>query len=273
MMGLNLLVVLPILAGLVLLRMRKTGAFSWGLAWWCAIFLSLKYGFVIAIPASVQMIYMMIVTISALAYFSSSRQRWSEFTRPVMDLILEPRYKPLLGILLLLIPVAAAAQVYNSLNVPIEAPSFGRTIHPAPPDEITVHDTKIDMISGDSPYRELEHSDPEAFKVHLENGRRVYFQNCFYCHGDAMAGDGMFAYGLNPIPSNFTDQGVLPMLQENFLYWRVATGGPGLPEEGGPWDTAMPAWEKFLSSEEMWDVILFLYDYTDYTPRALHEIE
>ncbi len=112
---------------------------------------------------------------------------------------------------------------------------------------------------------------PEEFAEHVDNGRRVYFQNCFFCHGDLAAGDGMFAYGLNPIPSNFTDQGVLPMLQESFLFWRVAKGAPGLPEEGGPWDSAMPAWEKFLTEEEMWDVILFLYYYNDYRPRALTE--
>ena len=28
----------------------------------------------------------------------------------------------------------------------------------------------------------------------------------------------------------------------------------------------MPAWEKFLKEEEMWDVILFLYDFTGQRP-------
>ena len=74
----------------------------------------------------------------------------------------------------------------------------------------------------------------------------------------------MFAHGLNPIPTNFTDQGTIPKLQETFLFWRIAKGGPGLPDEGGPWDSAMPAWEKFLTEEEIWDVILFLYDHTGY---------
>ena len=65
----------------------------------------------------------------------------------------------------------------------------------------------------------------------------------------------MYAHGLNPIPTNFTDAGrASPQLQETFLFWRIAKGGPGLPEEGGPWDSAMPAWEKFLTEEEMWDV-------------------
>ena len=30
----------------------------------------------------------------------------------------------------------------------------------------------------------------------------------------------------------------------------------------------MPAWEKFLTEEEIWDVVLFLYDYTGQRPRA-----
>jgi hypothetical protein len=33
----------------------------------------------------------------------------------------------------------------------------------------------------------------------------------------------------------------------------------------------MPAWEQFLSEEEMWDVVLFLYEFTDRRPRARHE--
>ena len=129
------------------------------------------------------------------------------------------------------------------------------------------------MRVADNPYRHLEHDDPAAFAEHVENGRRVYFQNCFYCHGDAATGDGMFAHGLNPIPTNFTDQGVLPMFQESFLFWRISKGGPGMPAEGGPWDSAMPVWENFLTEDEMWDALAFLYDYTGYQPRLqeVHE--
>ena len=61
------------------------------------------------------------------------------------------------------------------------------------------------------------------------------------------------------------------MLRETFLFWRVSKGGPGLPEEGGPWASAMPAWEKILKEEEIWDVILFLYDHTGTRPRAKEE--
>ncbi|MCB1036911.1 MAG: cytochrome c, partial [Acidobacteria bacterium] len=103
-------------------------------------------------------------------------------------------------------------------------------------------------------------------------GRKVYYKNCFWCHGDLMAGDGMFIHGLNPIPTNFQDQGTLPILQESFVFWRIAKGAPGLPEEGGPWASAMPAWEKFLTEDEMWNVVLFIYDFTGARPRARHEV-
>jgi hypothetical protein len=78
----------------------------------------------------------------------------------------------------------------------------------------------------------------------------------------------MFVHGLNPIPTNFTDKGTIAQLQETFLFWRIAKGGPGLPAEGGPWDSAMPAWEKILNEQEMWEVVLFLYDHTAQRPRA-----
>jgi hypothetical protein len=87
-----------------------------------------------------------------------------------------------------------------------------------------------------------------------------------------MAGAGMFAHALNPIPSNFQDGGTLPNLREAFLFWRISKGAPGMPEEGGPWESAMPVWENFLSEDEIWNVILFLYDFTGYKPRAVEEV-
>ena len=158
------------------------------------------------------------------------------------------------------------------MNVPLEPPLFPRTVHPASPSEITVHDKAIDLERGENPFRQLEGSDPGAFRRHVENGRQVYYRNCVFCHGDDMTGNGMFAHGLDPIPTNFADQGTIPILRETFLFWRIAKGGPGLPEEGSPWDTAMPAWERFLEEEEIWDVILFLYDFTGQRPRAREEV-
>jgi mono/diheme cytochrome c family protein len=266
-------VVLLLLAVQVLLRQRRAGTFLWTLASWFSIWVFLRFGFTVPVPQSVISLYMGIATLATAAYVTSSRERLSAFAAPLVRLCTEPRLRPLLYAVAVLLPVLAALGVYRQMNVKLEAPAFARTIHPAPPDSITVHDKPFNLVTLDNPYRPLEKSDPAAFAAHLANGKRVFYQNCVYCHGDAMRGDGMYAHGLNPIPTNFADAGAIALLQESFLFWRISKGGPGLPEEGGPWDTAMPAWEKFLTEEEMWDVILFVYDYSGQRPRAreVHE--
>lgn len=267
----NWFVILGCIVLLAVFRVRKSGTLGWAFAWWIALYIFVTYGFSVPVPGSVRGIYMAIVSGSIAAYVTSSRERLDGFTGPIQRLATDPGRRPLLVVVMLLVPTIAALNVWAKQNVPLEAPGFGRTVHPAPAETITVHDKEISLISADNPYRNLETDDPEKFKQHVENGRRVYFQNCFYCHGDGLGGDGMFAHGLNPIPTDFTDQGIIPILQESFLFWRIAKGGPGLPEESGPWDTAMPAWEKFLTEDEMWDVISFMTDFTGHTPRARSE--
>ena len=262
-------IVLAVAAVLALLRFRRANLLTWVGAWWIGIYILLRFGFTAPIPTSVISIYMGIASIAILAYMSSSQQRREEVSGPLVRFMTEKRYTPFLGATVVAIPALAAANVYVQMNVPIEPPLFSRTIHPASPTQITVHDRRIDLDAGENPFRELERSSPEEFRKHVENGRQVYYRNCVYCHGDNMSSNGMFAHGLDPIPTNFHD--VVAQLRETFLFWRIAKGGPGLPEEGGPWDTAMPAWEKFLKEEEIWDVILFLYDFTNQRPRAREE--
>lgn len=261
-------VVLPLVALQVLLRWRRAGSFVWTLTTWASIWVFLRFGFTVPIPQSVITLYMAIVTGAAVAYVTSSRDRLAAFTAPLLRLCVEPRLRPALYAVVVLVPALVALGVYRQMSVKLEAPAFGRTIHPAPPDSITVHDKPFNLVTLDSPYLGLAERDPQAFAQRLANGRRVYYQNCFYCHGDALRGDGMYARGLNPIPTNFADAGAIALLQESFLFWRISKGGPGLPEEAGPWDTAMPAWEKFLTEEEMWDVVAFLYDFSGQKPRA-----
>jgi mono/diheme cytochrome c family protein len=261
-------VVLLLALAQVALKLRRAGTFVWTLATWASLWAFVRFGFTTPVPQSVQTLYMAIATGAIAAYVTSSPQRLAAFTAPLVRLAVEPGRRPLLYAVVALLPALAALAVYRQMSVKLEAPAFGRTIHPAPPDSITVHGKSFDLVTLDSPFRPLQTSDREAFQAHLANGRRVYFENCVFCHGDAMRGDGMFARGLNPIPTNFADAGAIALLQESFLFWRIAKGGPGLPEEGGPWDTAMPAWEKFLTEEEIWDVILFLYDFSGQRPRA-----
>jgi hypothetical protein len=265
-------IVLAVAIAFGLLRFLRANLLLWAGAWWIGIHILLRFGFTAPIPSSVITIYMGIVSIAILAYVSSSQERRSDVSGPLLRFMTDKRYTALLAATVVAIPVLAAANVYVRMNVPLEPPLFSRTVHPASPADVTVHDKRIDLDAGENPFRHLETSDPQEFRKHVENGRRVYYQNCVFCHGDNLGGNGMFVHGLDPIPTNFSDAGTIPMLRETFLFWRISKGGPGLPDEGGPWDTAMPAWEKFLKEEEMWDAILFLYDFTASRPRGKEEV-
>jgi len=266
----NLLVLVPVVLVLLALRLApiRVNMLGWFFAWIAAIYTVLQWGFAVPIPQSVVKLYIGIVTLALLAYVTSDRERLRGFWDPLRAFLTEKRFVPLLVLVALAIPAAVAVKIYLDVTAEPVPPAFGRTVHPAPPEQITVHDQPVDLVTITNPYRRLRESDPAAFAEHVAEGRRVYYQNCFYCHGDLMRGEGMFAHGLNPIPTNFQDPGTIAQLQESFLFWRISKGGPGLPKEGGPWASAMPAWEKFLSEEEMWDVILFLYDFTGQSPRA-----
>ena len=267
----NIFVVLAVAAAFGLLRFRRTNLLIWAIAWWAGIYVVLRFGFSAPIPSSVVSLYMGIVSIALLAYMSSSLERREEVSRPLVRLMTEKRYTPLLVATVVAIPALAAANVYVQMSVPLQPPLFSRTVHPASPSEITVHDKKIDLDAGENPFAALATSNPAEFRKHVENGRQVYYRNCVFCHGDTLSGNGMFVHGLDPIPPNFNDAGSIAMLRDTFLFWRISKGGPGLPEEGGPWDTAMPAWEQFLKEDEIWDAILFLYDFTGRKPRAKEE--
>jgi hypothetical protein len=267
----NILVVLAVAAAFGVLRFLRANLLTWAGAWWVGIYILLRFGFSAPIPSSVVTIYMGIVSLAVLAYVSSSQERRAEVSRPLVRLMTEKRLTPLLVASVVAIPALAAANVYVQMNVPIQPPLFSRTVHPASPSEISVHDKKFDLDGGENPFRHLETSNPAEFRQHVEHGREVYYRNCVFCHGDNMTGNGMFVHGLDPIPTNFADPGTIAMLRETFLFWRISKGGPGLPEEGGPWDTAMPAWEKMLKEDDIWDAILFLYDFTGRKPRAREE--
>ena len=261
--------VLAVAALFALLRFRRANLLTWACAWWVGIYVLLRFGFTAPIPSSVISIYMGIVSMAILAYVSSSQQRRVDVSRPLVRFMTEKRYTALLAATVVAIPALAAANVYVQMSAPIQPPLFSRTIHPASPPDITVHDKKIDLNAGEDPFWALEKSNPEEFRKHVEEGRQVYYRNCVFCHGDNLAGTGMFVHGLDPIPTNLPE--TIPLLRDTFLFWRISKGGPGLPEEGGPWDTAMPAWEKFLTEEQIWDAILFLYDHTGTRPRAREE--
>jgi mono/diheme cytochrome c family protein len=205
-------------------------------------------------------IYMPVVTLVMLLFVSANEQAWQEFKAPLNTLLLERdqrRVVVIRRVILVALPLLAGVITYFQVRPGVESPAELRSIHPADPGTITVGGEQFVLQGLRSPVRS---ADGSVSAADLEAGHEIYITHCVFCHGDALDGNGMFADGLRPRPANFTDPGTIAQLSESYVFWRVAKGGPGLPVEGTPWNSAMPAWEDELTVTEIWQVIAYLYE-------------
>lgn len=220
------------------------------------------------IPKSLLTMYMVFVVAGALMAFTFTEEGAQELVGPIKALVEDPSKKWVRNIVFVIVPLLAGYYVYASMLPGYEAPVELRTIHPAPPGKFKAYGKSFNLATLENPFRKFEKEDPEKFKALVNDGGNIYIKNCQYCHGDKLDGNGPYAAGLNPTPLNFQDVGTIAQLQESFLFWRIATGGPGLPGEAAPWISSMPVWQDFLAEDEIWKVILFLYNYTGRQPRS-----
>ncbi len=124
------------------------------------------------------------------------------------------------------------------------------------PASITVKGKQYDLKSLTNPLWNDASKIPEIIK----QGSALYFKHCFLCHGDLLNGKGLFANRFSPSPANFHKQGSIFDRPEAYAFWRIMKGGPGLPKKFQPWNSAMPAWEGVLSENDVWELIVFIYD-------------
>jgi len=226
-------------------------------------------------PRSMMIVYTIIAVAGVLLYFSSDERRWTEFKAPIVATLRDDDKAALRWTLLAVIPLLPGYAVYDAVKPSRDTPLELRQVHPAPPATLKVYNKTYDLATLENPVRmgvlkQFDGNPDAAWKTYQEAvraGSTVYFRNCFYCHGDLLSGKGHFARGLDPLPTDFGDVGTIAQLQESFLFWRITTGGPGLPKGGMPWNSAMPVWHEMLSEEQVWNVITFLYDSVGQVPR------
>lgn len=105
--------------------------------------------------------------------------------------------------------------------------------------------------------------------VHLERGRKIYFQACAPCHGIRGDGNGPAAQGFDPAPRNFrrgvykfrsTVSGALPIDED--MERTVREGVPG---------TEMPRWKDVLSEADIKAVVQYIKTFSPWfeDPYAL----
>lgn len=215
------------------------------------------------VPNSVLIQFMLTALVGILLYVSDNEERWSRFKEPINATLVDRDKRWVRGGLLVLIPALVGFVTYEQARPRVSAPVQLRSIHPAPPGQITFRGETMNLTTVENPLRH-----EGSLEEHVAEGRRIYYQNCLPCHGDLLDGNGHFGHGFNPTPLPF-DGSTIAQLRESYVFWRIAKGGPGLPREGTPWNSAMPIWEDFLTAEEIWAVAIFLYEQAGVAPRQL----
>ncbi|MCG7863738.1 MAG: c-type cytochrome [Candidatus Thiodiazotropha endolucinida] len=250
-------------------------------AFWQAVIVALvayllfKYAFPPVLPKTLMVQYMVITLIGILLYFAFDDEKWEEFKSPLLATLRDDNKAVVRWALLIATPLIVGYTSYDIVKPTNDAPVELRQVHPAPPASLKVFGSNHDLATLENPIREEilttlagdEQAGWDKYDEVVLAGRDIYYQNCFYCHGDLLDGQGHYGHGFNPQPIDFQDPTIIPQLQEAFLFWRIATGGPGLPKEGTPWNSAMPVWHEMLSEEEIWQVITFIFDYNGQVPR------
>jgi mono/diheme cytochrome c family protein len=223
----------------------------------------LRFGIRPPAPWSVLSLYMGIVLLAVLVFASSDSDSWRDFMRPIRVTLTDPKLRSVRLGLVVVIPLLLGYYAYTQAAAKPQAPPELRAVHPAPPASIQFRGKEIAVQGFENPLRK----DQANFRKNVAAGGEIYIKNCMFCHGDNLDGRGHFAAGFNPPPANFQDPGTIAMLQEAYLFWRIAKGGPGLPKESTPWNSVMPSWEDRLTEEQIWQVIMYLYDATGQQPR------
>lgn len=104
----------------------------------------------------------------------------------------------------------------------------------------------------------------------LENGRKLFAQNCAACHGENGAGDGVFADELaksgessmqnmsgsqemsRQTPANFSDPKRILGASPAILQGKILRGGMG---------TGMPMWGSIFTEQQIWDLVAYIYSF------------
>ncbi|MEE9612050.1 MAG: c-type cytochrome [Desulfatiglandales bacterium] len=216
------------------------------------------------LPNQVVMMFMAMSVFALLVYFSIQEDTLKAFLEPIRATLADDKKIPRIAIVYILIPALAGLITYQKVKPQFNPPISARIIHPEPPFEIEFRGKKIKILGLENPLRK----DAANLSKGIDEGKKIYFQNCFFCHGNDLNGQGHFAKAFNPVPQPFRGTDTIAMLPESFVFWRTAKGWKGLPMGSTPWDSSMPAFEDFLTEDEIWKVILYIYDASGNKPRT-----
>lgn len=216
------------------------------------------------VPGALMVIYLALIVIGVLVYLAADEARLKEFWAPIQALLrgrdaVQTTGDRLFNLarlaVLVAVPLGAGWLVYSSTAPSTSPPTALRLQHPTIPfayEKLT------------NPYRNADGTVDSAI---VEEGRVLFQINCRPCHGTPADGQGPMAPGFRLKPANFRSADTIATVIEAYAFWRVKEGGIGLPAEGSPWDSAMPAWKDELTDDQIWKIIAAEYDMAGVEPR------
>src|SRR5216110_455130 len=89
------------------------------------------------VPKSVVLQYMATVLVGVLIWVSDDEARWTRFKEPLHEVLIQPRLKLVRNGLLAAVTLIVGCLTYSQVKASVAAPSNLRSIHPAPPSQIT----------------------------------------------------------------------------------------------------------------------------------------
>jgi mono/diheme cytochrome c family protein len=217
------------------------------------------------LPGQVIVMFMIMSIFSFIIYFSIEDEQLHDLYEPVRAVLADDDKKILrIALVYIALPALAGYLTYAEIKPAFEPPLSPRITHPEPPSEIDFRGETIKILGLENPLRK----DAQNLATFIQEGKVIYFQNCFICHGADLDGRGQFSQAFTPPPPPFRGTDTIAQLPESYVFWRVAKGWKGLPPGATPWDSAMPAFEDMLTKDQTWKSILYIYSATGNAPRT-----
>lgn len=208
------------------------------------------------LPANLTNFFMMFVIAGVIIYITLEDERIKEF----LDFIsLRSKLPAIWDVfrkaVLVIIPIFVAYNVYSKEKVTYAPPAELFQPHVTPPEWVV--SLKVPDWA-ENPDR----WDPKL----IEEGKKIYDDNCAPCHGENADGKGPLAKAIRypAAPTNFKEPGTLAQLPLGYVYWRVRDGGI----QDKQFRSAMPGWGEELEEGEIWKVIMYAYHKAGVKPRT-----
>ncbi|MGE5445322.1 MAG: c-type cytochrome [Ignavibacteriales bacterium] len=84
-------------------------------------------------------------------------------------------------------------------------------------------------------------------------GKKIFTQRCWGCHGLTGHGDGPAANSFEPKPRNLSDATYVSTLTDERMFRTISEGGAAMGKS-----PFMPPWKGVLSETDIWDVIAYI---------------